>query len=180
LLKAAVVKECREMKKTLSVMIVLLLTAGTAFGETGQSSGVDSLTSQNSTIDTGDTAWVLISAALVLLMTPGLAFFYGGLVRRKNMLSVLHNQYPVGCVRIQLIIRSGQKFYNRRTGMDISEKCGNDSEYGLRRNCTSRGLYDVSEDVRRDNTGTNHRGLCRANEVFVILHFCAVMGNYRL
>ena len=40
-------------------------------------------------IDTGDTAWVLISAALVMLMTPGLAFFYGGLVRRKNYLNVL-------------------------------------------------------------------------------------------
>jgi ammonium transporter, Amt family len=40
-------------------------------------------------IDRADTAWVLISAALVMLMTPGLAFFYGGLVRRKNYLSVL-------------------------------------------------------------------------------------------
>jgi Amt family ammonium transporter len=39
--------------------------------------------------DTGDTAWVLTSAALVLLMTPGLAFFYGGLVRSKNMLNTL-------------------------------------------------------------------------------------------
>ena len=41
------------------------------------------------TIDTGDTAWMIAASALVLLMTPGLAFFYGGLVRRKNMLSVL-------------------------------------------------------------------------------------------
>ncbi|BAC91002.1 ammonium transporter [Gloeobacter violaceus] len=40
-------------------------------------------------IDTGDTAWVLVSAALVLLMTPGLAFFYGGLVRGKNALNTL-------------------------------------------------------------------------------------------
>jgi len=40
-------------------------------------------------IDTGDTAWVLISSALVMLMTPGLAFFYGGLVRRKNVLGIL-------------------------------------------------------------------------------------------
>jgi Amt family ammonium transporter len=40
-------------------------------------------------ISAGDTAWVLMSAALVMLMTPGLAFFYGGLVRKKNMLSVL-------------------------------------------------------------------------------------------
>jgi len=36
-------------------------------------------------INSGDTAWVLISSALVLLMTPGLAFFYGGMVRRKNV-----------------------------------------------------------------------------------------------
>jgi len=40
-------------------------------------------------ISAGDTAWVLISAALVMLMTPGLAFFYGGLVRKKNILGVL-------------------------------------------------------------------------------------------
>ncbi len=40
-------------------------------------------------VDTGDTAWVLISSALVLLMTPGLAFFYGGMVGRKNILGVL-------------------------------------------------------------------------------------------
>ena len=38
-------------------------------------------------IDTGDTAWVLMSTALVMLMTPGLALFYGGLVRRKNVLA---------------------------------------------------------------------------------------------
>ncbi len=41
------------------------------------------------TINAGDTAWVLVSAALVLLMTPALGFFYGGMVRRKNILSIL-------------------------------------------------------------------------------------------
>ena len=40
-------------------------------------------------IDSGNTAWVLVSAALVLLMTPGLAFFYGGLVRAKSVLNML-------------------------------------------------------------------------------------------
>ena len=40
-------------------------------------------------IDTGDTAWLLASSALVLLMTPALALFYGGMVRRKNVLSTL-------------------------------------------------------------------------------------------
>jgi ammonium transporter, Amt family len=40
-------------------------------------------------IDTGDTAWVLAAAALVLFMTPGLALFYGGMVRSKNVLAML-------------------------------------------------------------------------------------------
>ena len=38
-------------------------------------------------INQADTVWILISAALVMLMTPGLALFYGGMVRRKNILS---------------------------------------------------------------------------------------------
>ena len=41
-------------------------------------------------INAGDTAWVLIATALVMLMTPALAFFYGGMVRRKNILSTLN------------------------------------------------------------------------------------------
>jgi len=41
-------------------------------------------------INQGDTAWILISTALVLMMTPALAFFYGGMVRRKNILSTLN------------------------------------------------------------------------------------------
>ncbi|MCP4671653.1 MAG: ammonium transporter, partial [Desulfobacula sp.] len=40
-------------------------------------------------IDTGSTSWMLISTALVLLMMPGLAMFYGGLVRSKNVLSTM-------------------------------------------------------------------------------------------
>ncbi len=40
-------------------------------------------------VDTGDTAWILMSSALVMLMTPGLALFYGGMVRRKNILSTI-------------------------------------------------------------------------------------------
>ncbi len=44
---------------------------------------------QINVVNAGDTAWVLVSAALVMLMTPGLAFFYGGMVRRKNVLGIL-------------------------------------------------------------------------------------------
>jgi len=49
-------------------------------------------------INAGDTAWVLISAALVMLMTPGLAFFYGGMVRKKNVLSILMQCFIVLCL----------------------------------------------------------------------------------
>jgi Amt family ammonium transporter len=40
-------------------------------------------------LNSGDTAWVLASSALVLLMTPGLAFFYGGMVRAKSVLNMM-------------------------------------------------------------------------------------------
>src|SRR2546426_435086 len=46
-------------------------------------------------VDAGDTAWVVTSTALVLFMTPGLAFFYGGMVRRKNVLGMLMQNYVV-------------------------------------------------------------------------------------
>ena len=50
-------------------------------------------------MDTGNTAWVLVSAALVLFMTPGLAFFYGGMVRSKNMLGMLmQNIFAMGII----------------------------------------------------------------------------------
>jgi len=49
-------------------------------------------------ISAGDTAWVLASAALVMLMTPGLGFFYGGLVRRKNVLSTVMHSFFILCL----------------------------------------------------------------------------------
>jgi ammonium transporter, Amt family len=53
-------------------------------------------------IDTGDTAWILTSSALVLLMTPGLAFFYGGLVRGKNALNTLMMSFvALGVIGVQ-------------------------------------------------------------------------------
>jgi Amt family ammonium transporter len=50
-------------------------------------------------LDSGDTAWMLVSTALVLMMTiPGLALFYGGMVRRKNVLSVLMQCFAITCL----------------------------------------------------------------------------------
>src|SRR3990172_6070256 len=56
-------------------------------------------------IDTGDTAWMLTSTALVMLMTPGLAMFYGGMVRRKNVLGTIMQSFvAIAVVSVQWIL----------------------------------------------------------------------------
>ncbi len=50
------------------------------------------------TIDKGDTAWIIVSTALVMLMTPGLALFYGGMVRKKNVLGTIMHSFILLCV----------------------------------------------------------------------------------
>ena len=56
-------------------------------------------------INAGDTAWVLVSAALVMLMTPALGFFYGGLVRRKNVLATLmHSFFILALISVQWVL----------------------------------------------------------------------------
>ncbi|MDQ4099084.1 MAG: ammonium transporter, partial [Chloroflexota bacterium] len=56
-------------------------------------------------INAGDTAWVLISAALVMLMTPALGFFYGGLVQRKNVLStIMHSAFILALISVQWVL----------------------------------------------------------------------------
>jgi ammonium transporter, Amt family len=56
-------------------------------------------------LDTGDTAWVLMSTALVMLMTPALGFFYGGLVQRKNVLStIMHSFFILALISVQWVL----------------------------------------------------------------------------
>jgi len=80
-----------ELRSTLAWVTgtVATLIAGAAFGQEADIV-VDEIVEEVATISAGDTAWILTSTALVLMMTlPGLALFYGGLVRSKNILSVL-------------------------------------------------------------------------------------------
>jgi ammonium transporter, Amt family len=75
--------------------IGLLFAAATAaaFG------GLSSYGAEATALDTGDTAWLLTATALVLFMTlPGLSLFYGGLVRNKNVLSILMQCFAITCV----------------------------------------------------------------------------------
>jgi len=61
--------------------------------------------SDNTTVDTGATAWMLTSTALVLLMVPGLAMFYGGLVRSKNVLgTIMHSFVAMGIISVLWVI----------------------------------------------------------------------------
>ncbi len=77
-------------------------------------------------IDTGATALVLISAALVMLMTPGLAFFYGGLVRRKNVLTIMMQSFvSMGIVTIIWVFGG----FSLMFGKDIAGFIGNPFQY---------------------------------------------------
>lgn len=79
-------------------------------------------------IDSGDTAWMLISSALVLLMIPGVAFFYGGLVRGKNVLSTLMMVLGVlAVISIQWVLFG----YTLAFGSDIAGMIGGMEHIGL-------------------------------------------------
>src|SRR5499426_4923742 len=80
-------------------------------------------------IDTGDTAWVLVSSALVLMMTaPGLALFYGGLVRRKNVLATLmHSFILLAMISVQWVLWG----YSIAFGPDIGGIIGGFQYVGL-------------------------------------------------
>ena len=56
-------------------------------------------------ISAADTVWVLISAAMVMLMTPAVGFFYGGLVRKKNVLSTnMHSMFILALISVQWVL----------------------------------------------------------------------------
>jgi Amt family ammonium transporter len=82
----------RTMRPWLLSLALLSILAAPAFAQAPAATKLDS----------GDTAWMLASCALVLLMTPGLALFYGGMVRSKNVLSVLMQSFVAcGLVTVQ-------------------------------------------------------------------------------
>ncbi len=67
-------------------------------------------------IDTGDTAWMLVSTALVMLMTPGLALFYGGMVRSKNVLNMLMQSFiAVGVVTVAWMVLGYSLAFSKNT-----------------------------------------------------------------
>jgi len=79
-------------------------------------------------VDTGDTAWILASAALVMVMTPALGFFYGGMVRKKNALSTINWSFIiVALISVQWVLWG----YSLAFGPDKGHIIGNLSWFGL-------------------------------------------------
>jgi Amt family ammonium transporter len=112
----SIVRDVRALS-LLAAMAALLASAAQAFGhaagqdssapvETLAQAGETALQPAAPTFDTGDTAWLLTSTALVLMMTiPGLALFYGGLVRAKNVLSTLmHSLFCAALVGVVWVL----------------------------------------------------------------------------
>src|ERR687892_1508878 len=80
-------------------------------------------------IDTGDTAWVLMCAALVMFMTPGLALFYGGLVRTKNVLgTIMQSFFALALVSVLWVLVG----YTLAFGPDRGGVIGGMGFWGLR------------------------------------------------
>lgn len=80
-------------------------------------------------ISAGDTAWIMMSSALVLLMIPGLAFFYGGLVRRKNLIgTIMHSFTIMGLIGVQWVVVG----YTLAFGPDIGSVIGGLDLIGLK------------------------------------------------
>ena len=92
-------------------------------------------------INTGDTAFMMICAALVFIMTPGRAFFYGGLVSRKNVLTIMMQSFiSMGVVTIlwfiigfSLTSWSGCTRVGRRIEIHVPSRSRHGSQSGLRK-----------------------------------------------
>src|SRR5438270_543352 len=81
------------------VMAVMISTARAA------DLPVDTLKDADKAQQAGDIAWMLVSTALVLVMVPGLALFYGGMVRRKNVLgTMMHSMVALSVVGLQWVL----------------------------------------------------------------------------
>ena len=94
--------------------------------------------------DSGDTAWMLASSALVLLMTPGLAFFYGGMVRAKGVLNMLMMSISAMGVVTVLWVLYG---YSLAFGNDVNNLFGDPSQYfGLKGLIGGNAVLEVVAD----------------------------------
>jgi len=117
------------MKGLVGILLILIMlgAAGSVFGE-DQLFQPGPETTAAPKIDSGDTAWILVSTALVMLMTPGLALFYGGMVRGKNVLGTIMQSFvAIAIISVQWILIG----YSLAFGPDIHGLIGGLDWIGL-------------------------------------------------
>ncbi|MEM6263250.1 MAG: ammonium transporter [Bacteroidota bacterium] len=118
----------------LVAMVLLVLVNGTAY----------ELNPNTDSIDTGDTAWMLVASAFVLLMTPGLAFFYGGMVNKKNVISTMLQSFvALGVISVLWIVVG----FSLAFGESIGGIIGNPLTYFCFSGVTSSPNPDFSETI---------------------------------
>lgn len=122
-----------------------------------------------STISPADTAWLLVSSALVLFMTPGLALFYGGLVRSKNVLSTMMHSFSAMMIVTIVWALWG---YSLAFGSDVGGGLLGSLEYVF--------LNGVSWDTPRSDLGTTipHLLFCMYQLMFAIITPALISGAF--
>ncbi|HEY4706776.1 MAG TPA: ammonia channel protein, partial [Thermodesulfobacteriota bacterium] len=119
-------------------------------------------------VDTGDTAWVLISTAFVLLMTaPGLALFYSGMVRRKNVLGTIMQSFAALCIiSIQWVLWG----YSLAFGTD---------NWGLIGGLEWAGLSGVGQEPNADYAATiPHQAFMIFQMMFAVITTALITGAF--
>ena len=95
-------------------------------------------------IDTGDTAWLLVATALVLLMTPGLAYFYGGMVRKKNVIStMLQSLVCMGLITVLWVIFG----FSLAFGADIGGVIGDPRTFFMMKGMVGNAVWPLAPTI---------------------------------
>ena len=95
-------------------------------------------------IDTGDTAWLLVATALVLLMTPGLAYFYGGMVRKKNVIStMLQSLVCMGLITVLWVVFG----FSLAFGEDIGGVIGNPGTFFMMKGMVGNAVWPLAPTI---------------------------------
>src|SRR5512146_968641 len=93
-------------RPSFAIYVLILLAIGAAVGlASALFAGASAGAFDTRAINSGDTAWLLAAAALVMIMTPAVGFFYGGMVRSKNVVSVIKQSLLILClVSVQWVV----------------------------------------------------------------------------
>ena len=127
------------MKKVLPFLLLMLVVVLALLFP-----AADIVNVPDSKIDTGDTAWLLVATALVLLMTPGLAYFYGGMVRKKNVIStMLQSLVCMGLITVLWVIFG----FSLAFGDDIGGIIGDPSTFFMMKGMIGNQVWPLAPTI---------------------------------